>query len=60
VKRKIIQIQSTPDNDEIIALCDDGTVWNGRFNEMKGNNHAYKWRQVLGFPEEINDEVNHD
>jgi len=44
--RKIIQIAATPDV-EIIALCDDGSIWIAHSNGFI----AEKWRRLPDIPQ---------
>ena len=46
MSRKIIQIQTT-EKDEVIALCDDGTLWVSK---------DMGWIKVPSIPQEDNDE----
>ena len=47
MKRKIIKIIAinAADGDEIIALADDGTMWNGIFTE------DWEWTQIPNIPQ---------
>ena len=46
MSRKIIQIQTTA-KDEVIALCDDGSLW---------VNEGMRWTKAPSIPQEDKDE----
>lgn len=46
MKRKIIQISQCQDSDgdmDVLALCEDGSLWNGFYNDRKGE---WFWKPV--------------
>ena len=53
--RKVIQISATSDTDngqEIIALCNDGTLWSGIWiYHGRENPQTVKWRRINDVPQ---------
>jgi len=56
--RKVIDITCTPDTEyqksTIVALCDDGTIWETWCTGTKGTRNFWSsWMQVPGIPDEV-------
>ena len=55
--RKVVQLCSIDeDANHILALCDDGTMWEASWGIPKGENkHKWRWMFIDGVPQENNE-----
>lgn len=56
MKRKIIQITGFPgtaeDGGTLVALADDGTLWEGYQHYYRGQTRPHKWNQIPTLPDD--------
>ncbi len=50
--RKIIQIACGENPKEVVALCDDGSLWFRDYQMQPNTYHAHVWEQIPEIPQD--------